>query len=244
MEVGKPPLSAWRVEAFNIGVMDLYDLFDGSANIRHYERAPFMPRQCELFAFHDYDKYTVTHLLFEGRNTFVFIIKDRVVVEAAPHGTFAHHISKGAALTFSVGGLTYCADSKLYQVLGAEKQSFVGFDSNGVLRLVPDGGLAAVDAGVVYGAEASPFLVVNGKRLKITDETKRSRDRLLLGQLLTGEPVFIYIKGVDVARAADYALQLGCQSAAVIGNERRIDIYSKSITQDRQSGCRAVFTVY
>lgn len=222
----------------------MYDIFDGSANIRHYERAPFMPRHCELIAFHDYDKYTVTHLLFEGRDTFLFIVKGKVVVEAAPHGTFAHHISRGATLSFSVGGLTYCSDTKLYQVPGAEKQSFIGFDSTGLLRLFPDGGLSAVESGVVYGAEASPFLVVNGKRLKITDEAKRSRDRLLLGQLLTGETVFIYIKGVDVARAADYALQLGCHSAAVIGNERRIDIYSKSITQDRQSGCRAVFTVY
>ena len=222
----------------------MYDLFDGSANLRHYERSPFMPRHCELLAFQDYNKYTVTHMSFEGRDTFLFIVKAPVKVEAAPYGTFAHHLSKGAELTFSVGGLTYCENSQLFQVPGSKNLSFLGFDKNGVLRLIPEGGLAAVEAGVIYGAEASPFLVVNGKRLKITDEAKRSRDRLLLGQLLTGEPVFIYIKGVDVARAADYALQLGCQSAAVIGNERRIDIYSKSIAQDRQSGCRAVFTVY
>ena len=222
----------------------MYDLFDGSANLRHYERSPFMPRHCELLAFQDYNKYTVTHMSFEGRDTFLFIVKAPVKVEAAPYGTFAHHLGKGAEITFSVGGLTYCEDSQLFQQQGAENLSFLGFDKNGVLRLIPEGGLAAVEAGVIYGAEASPFLVVNGKRLKITDESKRSRDRLLLGQLITGETVFIYIKGVDVARAADYALQLGCQSAAIIGNERRIDIYSKSITQDRQSGCRAVFTVY
>jgi len=61
-----------------------------------------------------------------------------------------------------------------------------------VLRLVPDGGLAAVDAGVVYGAEASPFLVVNGKRLKITDEAKRSRDRLYWGSCLQANRVHLH----------------------------------------------------
>ena len=222
----------------------MYDLFDGQTNIRHYDRTPYMPRPCELLAFKDYTKYTVTHMLFEGRDTFLFIVKDPVVVETAPYGTFAHHLSRGAELTFSVGGLSYCTNSKLMQAQDASPVGFIGFDKDNRLRLIPEGGLVAVDTGIIQGAEASPFLVVNGKRLVVEDKSMRSRDRLILGQLRTGETVFIYVKGVDVARAADYALQLGCETAAVVGNERRIDIYSKSITQDRQSGCRAVFTVY
>ena len=221
----------------------MHDLFDGSANIRRYERSVFTPRQCELISFENYDKYTLTHLLFEGRGTYLFILKAPVRVELAPQGTFAHHIRRGSALTFSVGGQTFCIDSKVSQAQGAATMSFVGFDASGNLRLVPEGGITAVEMGIKYGADASPFLVVNGKRLSITDTSKRSRDRLLLAQLKTGEIAFIYIKGVDIARASDYALQLGCSSAAVIANERRIDIYSKSILQDRQSGCRAVFTV-
>lgn len=222
---------------------DLHDLFDGSTAVRHYERTPFAPHPCELLSFESYDKYTATHMLFEGRDTFLFIVKAPVTVEMAPHGTFAQHISSGAALTFSVGGLTYCANGHVVQTQGAPTLSFAGFDAKGILRLIPEGGIAAADAGILHGADAMPFLVVNGKRLAITDIAKRSRDRLLLGQLHTGETVFIYIKAVDVARAADYALQLGCECAAVVANERRIDIYSKSIVQDRQAGCRAVFMV-
>ena len=221
----------------------MYDLFDGSADLRHYDRTAFIPCQCELLAFESYAKYTLTHLLFEGRDTFLFIAKAPVAVELAPNGTFAHHIRSGATLSFSVGGLTYCVNSKVVQTQGAQPLSFAGFDATGTLRLIPQGGLAAADAGIIHGAEASPFLIVNGKRLAITDVSKRSRDRLLLAQLRTGETAFIYIKGVDVARAANYALQLGCSSAAVVANERRIDIYSKSIVQDRQSGCRAMFVV-
>lgn len=224
----------------------MHDLFDGSADLRHYERATFAPRPCELRAFESYDKYTLTHLVFEGRDTFLFLVKAPVTVELAPQGTFAHHIRMGAALSFSVGGLTYCSYSNVAQTQGVQVEeivSFAGFDASGTLRLIPEGGIAAADAGIIHGAEASPFLIVNGKRLAITDVSNRSRDRLILGQLRTGEVAFIYIKGVDVARAANYAMQLGCTCAAVVGNERRIDIYSKSIVQDRQSGCRAMFVV-
>ena len=53
----------------------VYDLFDGSTNIRHYERHSVYARQCELLPS-TITTNTVTHLLFEVVTHLVFIIKD------------------------------------------------------------------------------------------------------------------------------------------------------------------------
>lgn len=223
----------------------MLDLFDGSADLRRYERTVFIPRHCEIMAVESYPSYTLTRLLFEGRDTYLFMIKSKISVVSAGSGTFAYFISSGASLVFSVGGMSYLSGSNSVQLKEESEQNayFAGFDSLGNLRLIPGDCTEAADNGVVHGAQAFPFLLVNGKRLAIKDEIKRSRDRLILAQMRTGEPAFIYIKGVDVARAADYAFQLGCMSAAVVANERRIDIYGKGLVQDRQSGCKAVFEI-
>ena len=221
----------------------MFETFDGSADLRRYERSVFTPRQCEFMAFESYDTYTLTRLLFEGRETYLFIIKSGVAVEAAPNGTFAHFIRSGASLAFSVAGAAYIADSKAAQFAPPSTECFVGFSADGTLKLTPAGVMSAVELGVVHGVEASPFLVVNGKRLAIKDEAKRSRDRLLVGQLRTGEPVFIYVKSCDVASAADIAYQLGCMRAAVIANERSIDICGKGVMLNRMGGSNAAFVV-
>ena len=220
------------------------DLFDGSADFRRYERSAFITHPCELIAFENYDSYTLTRLSFEGRDTYLFIIKSKILIEPAIHGTFAHFISNGAALVFSIGGMSYIANSKAVKTVGGtEMFYYAGFDAAGTLRMIPDGILSAVESGIVHGTEASPFLVFNGKRLIIKDEIKRSRDRLLLVQLKSGEPAFIYIKNCDIARAADYTFQLGCERAAVIANEQCIEIYSKSIILNRQTTGKAVFVI-
>lgn len=223
----------------------MLDIFDGSADLRRYNRNPFSPHPCEFLAFESYGSYTLARLMFEGRGVLLFIVRSKISVETTPNGSFAHFISTGASLVFSAGGLTYISDSRAVRAQDTPEQPacFAGFDKSGRLRLVPNGALAAVESGIIHGAEASPFLIANNKRLTIKDDTKRSRDRLLLSRLRTGEPAFIYIKSVEVARAADYAFQLGCSHAAVIANERHIDIYGKGIIQDRQAGCSAAFVI-
>jgi hypothetical protein len=220
------------------------DYFDGSVNLRRYDRAVFEPFPCELIAFESYGAYTLTRLRFDRNDVYLFVLKSKVVVEPTPNGVLAAFISSGAALAFSIGGSAYISDGRAVQDAHcAPGDSFAGFDASGILRLVPGGVLSAVDSGVIHGAEASPFLLVHGKRLVIEDGERRKRDRLLIAQLRTGEPSFIYVRDCDIVASAGIAFQLGCSCAAVAGNEWRIDICGKGIMQNRQSGCAAAFVV-
>lgn len=223
----------------------MQDLFDGKVNLHRYDRSPFSPYSCEYVAFDNFGSYTLSRMLFEGRDVLLFIVKTKVSVQSAPNGTFAQFMCSSSPLMFSVGGTSYISESKPVQTAESvqSRTCFAGFDSCSNLKLIPGDCLQATENGVTNGAEAYPFLVIHGKRLSIIDESKRSRDRLLLVQLKTGETAFLYIKSVDLVRAAGYAFQLGCKHAAVVGNERRIDIYGKSFIQDRQGGCRAVFAI-
>jgi hypothetical protein len=220
------------------------DLFDGSVDLYQYERSAFEPLPCELLAFESYHKYTLTRLSFSGSDVYLFILRARVEVLPMPGGVFAGFISGGTSLAFSIGGAAYISGGKAVQTAPHETGAcFAGFDSGGVMKLTPDGVLSAIDSGIVHGAEASPFLIVHGKRLAIKDHEKRRRDRLLVGQLCSGEPTFIYAKTCDISSAAAVAFQLGCACAAVIGNDGCIDICAQGLMLNRQSGCGAAFVI-
>lgn len=226
-------------------MIDTQDRFDGEVELRRYNKAEYIPKGCEFLGVHDNEAYTLTRLTFEGRDTYMFIVKGELSVSKAENGTFAKHVQSGAELTLSVGGGLYYVDDNVVQVNGAKKTGyFAGISGVGELRLIPKRVDDAVDEEEMeYGVEARPFLVVNGNRMRVEEGVHLLKDRLVWGELQTGEKVFIYIKSVSIGQAIDYVYQLGCRMAAVVGNGEYIDIYSKEVVQDRQKGARAVFMV-
>jgi hypothetical protein len=215
--------------------------FDGNANLRRYDPSVFVPSRCDFLAFDCNEAFTLSRMEYAGSDVYLLIMKKPLSVRLADNGVFADFIRCGHFLSVSAGAEVFVTNSKSVQLATSDARGFIGFTAAGIMRLEPGNVLSAIENGLVNAVHASPFLVVNGKRLLITDDVGRVRERLIFGQLKTGEKAFIYLKGADIQRAADCAFQFGFRMAAVVANDGQINVYARGFTIQRCDNGGAVF---
>lgn len=99
--------------------------------------------------------------------------------------------------------------------------NIIGFNKNGKLMLLSNTtGNTALKKGVVDGLEFGPFLIVNGKSMKIVGDPWGKSPRVVIGQRKDGIVLFLvvdgqnYIDGASLQNVIDILLKYGAYNAA------------------------------
>lgn len=104
---------------------------------------------------------------------------------------------------------------------GSDRASeIIGFNADGKLMLLNATGQEAIDQGMIHGLEFGPFLIVNGKALKIVGDPWGKAPRVAIGQRKDGVVLFLiadgnnYINGASLQDMIDVLLRYGAYNAA------------------------------